>query len=103
MCHAVDRSGELGNLTFGLHQQLLFKIAVRDGGHHSSNAAHLIGQVYRHEIHVVSQILPGPGDAFYHRLTPELSFSTDFTRHARHFFDKSPVATAVVTSAMLRT
>ena len=49
------------------------------------DVSHLGGQVRRHEVHVVGEILPGSGDASHFRLAAELSFGTDFARHARHF------------------
>ena len=43
------------------------------------------GQVRRHEVDVVGQVLPGAGDARHLRLAAELAFGADFARHARHF------------------
>ena len=80
----------------------------------------------------IGQIFPGAADALHFRLAAELAFGTDFARHARYFAGervelihhgvdgvlqlqnfaahvdrdlarRSPLATAVVTSAMLRT
>ena len=85
-----------------------------------------------HRVDRVGEILPGAGDAGHHRLHAEPAFGADFARHARHFRgegaqlldhrvdgflelqnlaahvdgdlrDRSPLATAIVTSAMLRT
>ena len=86
-----------------------------------------------HEVHVVGEVLPGAGDALHLGLAAELALGADLARDARHlrgerrelvdhrvdgvssargsrrwtstviFFDRSPLATAVVTSAMLRT
>src|SRR4030095_13419544 len=71
------------------------------------DVAHLTGQIACHQVHGVGQIGPGAGDAFDLRLTTQFSFRADFARDARAptviFFDKAPLATAVVTSAMLRT
>src|SRR5213075_143361 len=83
-------------------------------------------------VHVVGEVLPGAGHAAHLRLPAELPFHAHFARHAHHFrgegvelidhgvdgvlqledlpftstvifFDRSPVATAVVTCAMFRT
>ena len=58
---------------------------LRDGRRHVGDVAHLIGQVVRHEVHVVGQILPGAGHALHFRLAAELAFGADFARHAAHF------------------
>src|SRR5207302_1938341 len=81
--HAVDGIGQLGDFAFGFQNQFAFEIAVRDGGDDLGDAAHLSGQVGRHEIHVVGEILPGSGDAFHFGLATQFSFGADFARHAR--------------------
>ena len=43
------------------------------------------GQVARHEVDVVGEVLPGAGDAGHLRLAAELAFGADLARHARHF------------------
>ena len=43
------------------------------------------GQITRHEIDRVGQVLPCPADARHLGLTTESSLRTDLTRHARHF------------------
>jgi len=92
----------------------------------------LVGEVRRHRVDVVGEILPGPGHSGHLRLAPELavgatSRATRDTSEANPFnwstivlivlfnsrispftstvifFERSPLATAVVTSAMLRT
>ena len=87
----------------------------------------------RHEVHVVGEVLPHAADALDRRLAAEAALGADLARDARHlggeraqlvdhrvdgllqlerprrvtstviFFERSPFATAVVTSAMLRT
>ena len=103
------------------------------GGRHFGDVADLAGQVVGHQVHVVGEVLPRAGDAFAPapgrraclrcrlrgprgslRDAKALSWSTimlmvflssrisPFTSTVI-FFDRSPRATAVVTSAMLRT
>ena len=60
------------------------EIAVGDRGHHLDDAAHLLGQVRRHDVDGVGQVLPGAGDARDLRLAAELAFGADLARHARH-------------------
>src|SRR5581483_2691654 len=61
------------------------QVAVRNRGHDLDDAAHLLGEVGRHEVDGVGQVLPGAGDARHLRLASELAFGTDLARHARHF------------------
>src|SRR5262249_25632009 len=49
------------------------------------DVAHLRGQVRRHEVDVVGQVLPGAGDARHLRLAAELAFGADLAGDARHF------------------
>ena len=44
-------------------RELPLQVAVGDGGHDLRDAAHLVGQVRRHRVDVVGQVLPGAGDA----------------------------------------
>ena len=111
----------------------LRQVAVGDRGGDVGDVAHLAGEVGRHRVDVVGEVLPGAGDAAAPapgrraclRCRPRapraslptakpLSWSTivlmvffssrisPFTSTVI-FLDRSPLATAVVTSAMLRT
>ena len=131
--HAVDGVGQLGDFALGFEHQFALQVAVGDRGHHLGDTAHLGGQVGGHEVDVVGKIFPGAGDAVHFGLAAQLAFRAHFARHARHFRwrselswstmvlmvffssrispctstvilrDRSPLATAVVTCAMLRT
>ena len=83
--HVVDRVGELGDFALRFDRQLPLQVAVGDGGHDLRDAAHLVGQVAGHEVHVVGQVLPRAGDALHFGLAAELAFGADFARDARHF------------------
>src|SRR5713101_5092630 len=61
--HVVDGLGERRHFALRVDQELLGEVAIRDGCHHARDAAHLGGQVARHEVHVVGQVLPYAGDA----------------------------------------
>src|SRR5207249_6130381 len=67
----------------------LLQIAVGHGGHDLDDAAHLLGQIGRHHVYGVGQVLPSPGDARHLRLTAELAFGADFARHTRHLRGKA--------------
>ena len=81
--HAVDRVGQFGDFAFGFDQQFAFQIAVGDGRHDFRDAAHLVGQVAGHEVHVVGQILPRAGDASSLRAWPPSFPSVPTSRATR--------------------
>src|SRR5690606_14377352 len=62
--------------------------AVGDRGRDFGDVAHLAGEVRRHQVHVVGEVLPGSGNAIDARLTAELAFRSHFARHARAFAGK---------------
>ena len=64
---------------------LLGEVAGRDSCRHFGDVPYLSGQVARHEVDVVGQILPGACDAGDLRLTAQLAFGADFARDARDF------------------
>ena len=83
--HVVDGLGERRDLALRFHGEVLLQVAVGDRGHDLHDAAHLLGQVRRHDVDGVGQILPGAGDAGHLGLSAELAFGADFARDARHF------------------
>ncbi len=83
--HAVDGVGQLRDFALGFEHQFALQIAVGDGRHHFRDTAHLRGQIRRHEVDVVGQILPGAGHALHFRLAAQLAVGAHFARHARHF------------------
>ncbi len=83
--HGVDGVLQLENFAFHIDRDFLRQVTARDCCRDRGNVSHLRRQVRRHEIHRVSQIFPGAGNAFHPRLTTERSFRTHFARHARHF------------------
>ncbi len=64
------------------------KIAFRHGGRDVGDVAHLSRQVAGHGVDALRQIPPRSRDAFHIRLPAQLTFGTDFARHARHFRGK---------------
>ena len=80
--HVVDGLGQRRDLALRLDGEVLLQIAVGDRGHHLHDAAHLLGQVGRHHVHRIGQVLPGAGDAGHLRLAAEPAFGADLARHA---------------------
>ena len=83
--HGVDRVLEREDFALHVDRDLLRQVALRDGGRHVGDVAHLAGQVRGHQVHVVGEVLPRAGDAAHLRLAAELAFGADFARHAGHF------------------
>src|SRR5207237_650211 len=79
--HRVDGVLQFENFTLNVHGDLLRKISVRDGGGNFSDVTHLTREVAGHKVHVISQVLPGSGDAHYLRLSAEASFGAYLARH----------------------
>jgi hypothetical protein len=130
--HGVDGVLEFQNFAAHVHGDFAGKVAVGHGGSHFGDVADLSGQVAGHGVHRIGEVFPHAAHALHLRLAAEFAFGADFARHARHFRsegaqlihhgvdgvlelqdfartstvilrERSPLATAVVTSAMLRT
>src|SRR5690606_26331340 len=76
---------EFEDVALDVDSDLPRQVAARDGGSDLRDAAHLVGEVRRHDVYVVGQVLPGSGDAGHGGLPPELAFGADFAGDARHF------------------
>src|SRR5690606_30987941 len=83
--HHVDGVLELGDLAAHVDGDLARQVAARHRGGDLGDVAHLAGQVGRHRVDVVGQVLPGAGDVGYLRLAAELALGADLARHACHF------------------
>src|SRR5205807_2400988 len=83
--HAVDGVGQRVDLALGLDREALAQVAVGDRGHHFHDAAHLVGEVVRHHVDVVGQVLPGTRDSRHDGLATQLALGAHFAGHARHF------------------
>ncbi len=83
--HRVDGVLQLEDLALHVDRDLARQVAARDRRRHAGDVAHLRGQVRRHRVDRVGEVLPGAGDAGHDRLAAELAFGADFARHARHF------------------
>src|SRR5207245_17651 len=69
------------DLALGFEDHFAAKVAVGHGGNDPGNAAHLVGQVAGHQVHVVGQVFPGAGHALHPGLAAQLAFGADLTRH----------------------
>ena len=82
--HRVDGLLELQDLAAHVDGDLLRQVAVGDGGRDFGDVADLRGQVRRHRVDAVGQVLPGAGDAEHVGLAAEPPFGADLARDARH-------------------
>ena len=83
--HRVDGVLQLQNFALDVDRDLLGQVAAGDRGRDVGDVAHLAGQVARHEVDAVGQVLPGPRDPFDVGLAAQPAFGADFARHARDF------------------
>jgi hypothetical protein len=83
--HRVDRLLELADLSARVDGDLLVEVAVGHRRRDLRDVAHLVGQVRRHVVDVLGQVLPGAGDAADVGLAAELAFRADLLGDARHF------------------
>ena len=86
--HRVQRVLELKDLAAHVHGDLARQVAAGDRGRDLSDVADLGGQIARHRVHRVRQILPGAGDAGHVGLAAQLAVGADLARDARHFAGK---------------
>ena len=90
--HRVDGVLQLENLALHVDGDLARQVAARHGGGHVGDVAHLRGEVRRHRVDRVGEVLPGAGDAGHHRLAAELAVGADLARDARHFRRRTSAA-----------
>src|SRR5205085_1454857 len=76
--HDVDRVFQLADLAADLDGDLLGQIALGDGGCDLRDVAHVGGQIARHVIDVVGQVLPDTNHACDLRLAAEASLGPHF-------------------------
>src|SRR6185312_7592624 len=82
--HRVDGVFQLQDLALDVDGDLPRQVAPGDGGGDGGDVAHLVGQVRRHRVHVVGQVLPDAGHAGHLRLAAQLPLGADLARDARH-------------------
>ena len=80
--HRVDRVLELEDLAARLDDDLLLEVAVRDRGRDLRDVADLLGQVRRHRVDVVGQLLPDAADVADLGLAAEHALGADLARDA---------------------
>ena len=83
--HRVDGVLELENLALDVDGDLAREVAARHGRRHAGDVAHLRGQVRRHGVDRVGEVLPRAGHAGHDGLAAQLAVGADFARHARDF------------------
>ncbi|MFN8077834.1 MAG: hypothetical protein U0Q15_20775 [Kineosporiaceae bacterium] len=80
--HRVDGGLELEQLALDVDGDLLAEVAPRDRGGHLGDVADLGGEVARHAVHRVGEVLPGAGHARHLGLAAEAPLGADLAGHA---------------------
>ena len=83
--HGVDRVLQLQNFAADVDGDFARQVALRHRRGDLGDIADLAGQVARHGVDRIREVLPDAADAFDLRLAAELAFGSHFSRHARHF------------------
>src|SRR5262249_34692475 len=87
--HGVDGVVQASYCALHVHGDFARRVAARHRRGHLGDVADLGGQVVRHRVDVVGQVLPGAGDAAHDGLAAELAFGADFARNAGYFAGKA--------------
>src|SRR5690606_38906562 len=74
--HRIDGVLELQDLALHVHGDLLGQVTARHRRGHLRDVADLAGEVGRHRVHIVGEVLPGASDAGHLRLSAQLAFGT---------------------------
>ena len=82
--HRVDGGLQLQDLPARVDVDPLRQVALGDGSGDLCDVAHLAGQVGRHRVDVVGQVLPGPGDVGNCRPAAENALGADVPGDPRH-------------------
>src|SRR5207245_2380475 len=80
--HRVDGVLQLEDLAPDVDGDLLGKVAVGDGGGDVGDVADLAGEVRRHRVDAVGEVLPGAGHALDLGLAAELALGAHLPGHA---------------------
>ena len=83
--HRIDGFLELQNFAAHVDGDLLRQVAVGDRDRHFGDVADLRGEVRRHRVDALGEVLPHAGHAADLGLAAELAFGADLAGDARHF------------------
>ena len=83
--HRVDGVLQFQNFAAHIDGDFTRQIAFRHGRRDFRDVANLHGEVRRHRVDAVGEILPCSGNVFHVRLAAEFAFRTDFARHTSDF------------------
>ena len=83
--HGVDGVLQLQNLALDVDGDFFGQVTVSNSGSDFGDVTHLTSEVSGHRVHIVGQVFPGTGHAFYMRLAAEFALGTHLTRHAGDF------------------
>src|SRR5205807_1126519 len=81
--HDVDGVLQLEDLASDLDRDLLGEVALLHGGGDLGDVANLGREIGGELVHLLREVLPGPGRTRHARLATEATLGTDLARHAR--------------------
>src|SRR5208337_1655848 len=82
--HRVDRVLQGQDLALHVDGDLAAEVSLGDGGGDLGDVPNLRGEIRRHRIDRVGEVLPGARHAEHLRLAAELALGANLARHARH-------------------
>ncbi len=88
--HRIDGLLELEDFPAHVHGNLAREVPARHRRGHFRDVAHLSGEIGRHRVDRVGQVLPRARHAGHDRLTPELALGAHLARHTRDFRSERP-------------
>src|SRR5205085_325276 len=83
--HDVDRVLQLADLALDVDGDLLGEVASGHSGCHVSDVAYLRGEIARHRVDVVGQVVPGTRCAWHVGLAAQAALGTDLRSSERDF------------------
>ena len=86
--HRVDRVFQLKDLALYVHGDFAREVAAGHGGGDFGDVPHLTGEVVRHRVDVVREILPRASHIRHLSLSAELALCAYFARHPAHLGGK---------------
>src|SRR5271168_5308350 len=88
--HRVDGFLQFQNFALHVDRDLARQIAARHGGGHRRDIADLRGEVGRHRVDRVGEVLPGADHPRNDRLSAQSAVGADLARHARDLRGEGP-------------
>ena len=83
--HGIDGILQFQYLALNLNRNLLREVTLSNCGSYHGDIPYLIGQIGCQGVHVVGQLLPGTGHAFYLSLSAKLTLGAHLSGYPGYF------------------